>query len=262
MTDLFEAETATTTTLDLRRLAAQQATRNASQVDARRAPPSRSSSSRSARPPPTTSLAPSRPHRARWRDYEGEGQGQTQIVVNSGDTGSDIATTLHDSGVIASRQAFLEEWNANPDFSGHRARLLRHAARDEGRIRACSRCSTPITATCAPSPSQKAQTSTRSTSRLPRSRASLRAEVKAAAQDTEALGLPAEANGNLEGWLFPATYEFNPGVTPTEVLTRDGCDHRAEARRPWRSGEGQGATSSRSASLDREGSASSTRTAR
>jgi len=42
--------------------------------------------------------------------------------------------------------------------------------------------------------------------------------VTAAAEDTDALGLPAEAEGNLEGWLFPSTYQFNPGVTPSDVL--------------------------------------------
>ena len=30
-------------------------------------------------------------------------------------------------------------------------------------------------------------------------------DVKKAAEDTAALGLPAEAGGNLEGWLFPST---------------------------------------------------------
>src|SRR5690606_37848348 len=44
--------------------------------------------------------------------------------------------------------------------------------------------------------------------------------VRVAAADTEALGLPPEADGNLEGWLFPARYEFNPGVTPTDVLAQ------------------------------------------
>jgi UPF0755 protein len=43
--------------------------------------------------------------------------------------------------------------------------------------------------------------------------------VQAAADDFETIGLPEEAGGNLEGWLFPSTYKFNPNVTPTEVLS-------------------------------------------
>src|SRR5690606_4158554 len=43
-------------------------------------------------------------------------------------------------------------------------------------------------------------------------------EVEAAAADPAALGLPAEAGGLLEGWLFPATYTFEPGTEPQVML--------------------------------------------
>ena len=36
-------------------------------------------------------------------------------------------------------------------------------------------------------------------------------ELNAALADPAAIGLPAEANGNAEGWLFPATYDVEPG---------------------------------------------------
>jgi UPF0755 protein len=36
--------------------------------------------------------------------------------------------------------------------------------------------------------------------------------------DTAATGLPAEAGGNYEGWLFPATYTFQPDDTPTSMI--------------------------------------------
>ncbi|MDR1152198.1 MAG: endolytic transglycosylase MltG, partial [Bifidobacteriaceae bacterium] len=39
-----------------------------------------------------------------------------------------------------------------------------------------------------------------------------------AAKDTETLGLPPEAEGDVEGWLFPATYEVDPNPTPVEAL--------------------------------------------
>jgi UPF0755 protein len=44
------------------------------------------------------------------------------------------------------------------------------------------------------------------------------AEFEAAAADPAALGLPPYANGNLEGFLFPATYEIEPDTTPAEIL--------------------------------------------
>jgi len=39
-----------------------------------------------------------------------------------------------------------------------------------------------------------------------------------AAKDPEAIGLPAEAKGNIEGWLFPSSYEFPEQATATEQL--------------------------------------------
>jgi UPF0755 protein len=39
-----------------------------------------------------------------------------------------------------------------------------------------------------------------------------------ASKDTAALGLPAYAHGNPEGYLFPATYDFNPGTSALAML--------------------------------------------
>jgi UPF0755 protein len=43
-------------------------------------------------------------------------------------------------------------------------------------------------------------------------------QFTAAAKDTAALGLPSYANGNPEGYLFPATYNFNPGTSALAML--------------------------------------------
>jgi UPF0755 protein len=45
------------------------------------------------------------------------------------------------------------------------------------------------------------------------------ADYEAASQDTGALGLPPYAEGRLEGFLFPATYEVEPGMTAVDVLS-------------------------------------------
>jgi UPF0755 protein len=44
------------------------------------------------------------------------------------------------------------------------------------------------------------------------------AEVKKALKDPEAIGLPAVAKGNPEGYLFPATYSVGSKTTATELL--------------------------------------------
>jgi UPF0755 protein len=43
-------------------------------------------------------------------------------------------------------------------------------------------------------------------------------EYKQALRNTAALGLPSYAHGNPEGYLFPATYEVQPGMDATDVL--------------------------------------------
>lgn len=45
------------------------------------------------------------------------------------------------------------------------------------------------------------------------------ADLQAAADKPTALGLPAYAEGHLEGFLFPATYDILPDATATGVLT-------------------------------------------
>jgi UPF0755 protein len=44
------------------------------------------------------------------------------------------------------------------------------------------------------------------------------ADWEAAAANPAALGLPPYANGQLEGFLFPATYDVEPGTTPADLL--------------------------------------------
>jgi UPF0755 protein len=43
-------------------------------------------------------------------------------------------------------------------------------------------------------------------------------EFQAAAADPAALGLPPYANGLLEGFLFPATYDVDPDTAPVDIL--------------------------------------------
>jgi UPF0755 protein len=45
------------------------------------------------------------------------------------------------------------------------------------------------------------------------------ADLQAAAADPAALGLPAYADGMIEGFLFPATYDIEPGDTAVGILS-------------------------------------------
>lgn len=218
MTDLFEVEApATTTSLELRRLQRQQRRRE------RRLRTLVASSVAlvifalgasfafnfvQSLKPVTTSVD----------DYTGSGQGQVQVVINSGDDGRTIAATLFASGVVASEGAFFLEWNANQEAAmriqpGYyvlqremKAQYALEALLDTDR-----KVETAITI-------PEGYNLTKTLEQVASVTGYSIGEVEAIAEDTEAIGLPPEANGSLEGWLFPATYRFNPGVKPADVL--------------------------------------------
>ena len=65
-----------------------------------------------------------------------------------------------------------------------------------------------------------------------------RSAVAAAAKNDEAIGLPAAAKGNPEGFLFPATYDFGPDQSAADVLAamvQRGAQELEQAGVPSRS---------------------------
>jgi uncharacterized YceG family protein len=152
------------------------------------------------------------------RDYTGEGTGTIEIRVREGDTLSDIARTLVDAGVIASIGPFIDAAEADaqsvgiqPGVYGLRQQMSGQAALDlllDPVARQLSRITLP-----------EGLTVQRTLARLAEGTGTPVEEFQAAAADPAALGLPAYANGQLEGFLFPATYDFEPETTPVEMLT-------------------------------------------
>lgn len=218
MTDLFEADAATTTSLDLRR----------AQRDQRR----RARRWRTLMVTAVGLVLVSLGAAVGWNflqafktvgpeipDFDGYGQGAVEVVIEPGDTGAEIAEKLYDAGVIASEKAFVLDASANsadaqkitPGYYVIPKQMKAHyallALLDTGNKREVS-----ITI-------PEGRGVTFILEKIAALTGAPPAEVQAAADDFETIGLPEEANGSLEGWLFPSTYKFNPGVTPTEVLT-------------------------------------------
>ncbi|MBM7804664.1 UPF0755 protein [Geodermatophilus bullaregiensis] len=150
-------------------------------------------------------------------DYAGAGTGTVEVRVGGGDTLSDIARTLVEQDVIASAGPFVDAAEADPDSMGIqpgvyslRAQMSGQAALDlllDPASRLVSRVTVPEGFTVAATLQRVAEATG-----LPIE------EVQAAAADTASLGLPAYADGQLEGFLFPATYDVEPDDTATEVL--------------------------------------------
>jgi UPF0755 protein len=165
-----------------------------------------------------------------YEDFAGEGRGEVLVQVLPGQTAGDVATTLRDEGVVASRTAFLTVATADeratslqPGTYRLREEMSGAAAFDlllDPSSRVVNRVTVPEGV-----PVQRV------VDLLVEQGGLDRAEVEAAVAEPAALGLPEYAEGELEGFLFPATYDLEPGQTPADVLTRmvDRFEVAAEA---------------------------------
>ncbi len=151
-------------------------------------------------------------------DYPGQGSGEVQIRVATGDSLSAIARTLAGADVVASPGSFVTAASANPAATGiqpgvygMRLQMSGQAALDlllDPASRLFSRVTIP-----------EGFTVQDTLQRLSEATDTPLADLQAAAADTSQLGLPAWAGGQLEGFLYPLTYDFEPDTTPTEMLT-------------------------------------------
>lgn len=149
-------------------------------------------------------------------DFAGPGGEEVDVVVNAGDTGGRIGETLVEAGVVASRAAFVAAFQANADAAGLQPGTYR--------VRKEMKASDALALLLDPASRQSLRVA------LPEGRwvsetlteisadTGLPVEELQAALADPALGLPPEAGGSAEGYLFPATYDFDPDVTALEVL--------------------------------------------
>lgn len=151
-------------------------------------------------------------------DYPGPGEGEVEVTIPAGATGVAMAKILFDAGVVASESAFTSAFKANPDAPGiqpGRYRLalkMRAADAVAALIDPENRIVTRITV-------QEGFTVRQILERVSSVTATPIEELQAVVADPAAIGLPAEAGGNPEGWLFPATYTFEPDATPAEMFS-------------------------------------------
>jgi len=151
-------------------------------------------------------------------DFPGPGHGSVQVIVNPGDTGTAIGATLADAGVVATQKAFTTAYRANPDAAsiqpGSYDLMLEMTGDDAvvALLDPARRVSYKVTV-------PEGLTAAQIYERVSAVTTIPVADLAAASADP-AIGLPAEAGGKIEGWLFPATYSFEPGSTATSILTQ------------------------------------------
>jgi UPF0755 protein len=150
-------------------------------------------------------------------DYSGSGTGSVLVQVKAGDSAADIGATLVAKHVVKSRKAFTNaakkdarSRNVQPGFyamklrmSGARALalLLDPSSRVRGRVTLPE--GIPL--------SQVVE-------RLVKYTDLKRADIVAALENPAVLGLPSWAGKHPEGFLFPATYDVEPGTDAVEAL--------------------------------------------
>ena len=150
-------------------------------------------------------------------DYSGPGTGQVTVEIPAGANGSQIANILAKQDVVKSAEAFyqlsLKDSRAQQVQAGFFTLKKRMSAEYalRGLIDKANRVEGRVVVPEGARVGQIVKAIAAGT------------KIKASAvtkelDDPSQLGLPAEANGNPEGYLFPATYTVEPGTTARELL--------------------------------------------
>jgi UPF0755 protein len=161
-------------------------------------------------------------------DYSGPGTGSVTVQIKSGETATQVGQQLLDQGVVASVRAFA---NAAKD-SGHGSSL------EPGYYGMHKHMAAALAFALLLKPSSRIQRSVLITEgqRLSEIIATLGRDTgdlkgyQQAIKNVSALGLPSYANGNPEGYLFPATYTIQPGTQPVQVLRAMALRFNKEAQ--------------------------------
>ncbi len=150
-------------------------------------------------------------------DFPGPGSGQVQVTVNPGDTGRAIANTLFTAGVVKTAKAFSDAAADNPASAGIQPgeyTLQKEMKASDAVAYLVNPANRSVPMVTIPEGRWKSEVF----AILAKASGKPVADYEAAAKDATAIGLPAGAQGNVEGYLFPATYEFAKDSTPTEQL--------------------------------------------
>ena len=150
-------------------------------------------------------------------DYPGPGSGEVNFEVKQGDSIAEMGRGLKAAGVVASVDAFIEAAGANPQAGTIQAGfypLMKEMKASD--VVAILVDPDKIVTTNVTIPEGLRVKDT--VDLLVESTGFPKADFEKALQDPEALGLPAYAEGNPEGYLFPATYSFGPEEKPADML--------------------------------------------
>ncbi|KUF07205.1 ABC transporter substrate-binding protein [Leucobacter sp. G161] len=149
-------------------------------------------------------------------DYEGEGSGEVLLTITDGQYGADVAEALEQADVVKTSEAFYELLLQQPSEVSFQV----------GTYRLKQQMSAKAALAALTDEANRMEL----TVTIPEGTAAMDAleltagvvdipfeEFEAAAADPQAFGVPAEFP-SLEGFLFPATYTFEPGATAESII--------------------------------------------
>jgi UPF0755 protein len=148
-------------------------------------------------------------------DYEpGEAGGEALVTIAAGDTGADVSAALFLAGVTRTETVFYDMLiasGADPAFYPGVYRLQQRMTA----AAALAALQDPAAKVDSIVQLREGMTVEQSLQVISDSLGIPVDDLRAAVADPAAYGVPADS---LEGWLFPATYTFDPGVTAPEVV--------------------------------------------
>ncbi|GMA96993.1 hypothetical protein GCM10025881_38170 [Pseudolysinimonas kribbensis] len=148
-------------------------------------------------------------------DYAGSGNGQkATVVIQSGDIGSDVAKELQRAGVTKTYQAaYAILIKTNQSFQPGSYQLQKQMSAKA----ALAALADPKNRIVHTAVIREGITAAQAYSQLAAATGRPVSEFQAAAANYQALGVPSTFP-SIEGFLFPATYQFDPGTTAQQAL--------------------------------------------
>jgi len=161
-------------------------------------------------------------------DYQGPGEGRVTFTISKGETVSEMGADLQKLDVVESEKAFVHAASGNPAATGIQpgSYQLKHkmAAADAVDVLVNPKNMVQDAVTI---PEGKRTTDV--VDLIVEHTHFSKASVEKVLTHPTGLGLPSYAHGSPEGYLFPATYDVQPGETPKSLIRQMVAKWREEA---------------------------------
>jgi len=161
-------------------------------------------------------------------DFPGPGDGSVQVQITPGQNLSEIGNNLKALGVVKSVDSFTAAASKNSDSASIApgAYNLRLEMKSSDAILALL---DPVNRIVTKIVIPEGKRLNWILEKLAKQTGLPSSDFEAAVRKADTLGLPAYANGNPEGFLFPATYEFAPGTGADQMISDMIARYNTEA---------------------------------